>query len=100
MNWNPERSSGPTWTKISIEFKVSSNEPREIEATHPVELEPPHTPQSSSTAVPLHVPSQSSIAIPPHTPSQSTSTKQLPSQSKFSSAYVHDPSSSFASASE
>ena len=71
--------------------------------------EPSHTPHSSSSAdppqspaqsnvfpsqshepsaipLPSHTPHSSIIASPPHTPVQSMSTKQLPSQSKFSSA--------------
>ena len=44
------------------------------------ELSPSHSPQSSNEA------------SPPHSPAQSISTKQLPSQSKFSSAYSQSPS--------
>ena len=46
---------------------------------------------------PSHSPHSSTMVSPPHSPKQSTSTIQLPSQSKFSKAYSHEPSSTFAS---
>ena len=42
------------------------------------EPSPPHTPQSSSTAVPSQIPAQSSPAIPSQIPAQSSTA--LPSQ--------------------
>ena len=42
---------------------------------------------------PPQMPHSSSTASPPHSPLQSSSTVQFPSQSKFSSAYSHEPSS-------
>ena len=48
---------------------------------------------------PLHTSQSSNTASPPHTPLQSKFDKQLPSQSKPSTAYVHVPSSVFASGS-
>ena len=53
------------------------------------------TPHSSSTASPFGTPAQSSHVelSPAHIPHSSISNKQLPSQSKFSSAYIQDPSS-------
>ena len=44
------------------------------------------------------VPQLSTVAKPAHVPAQSKSAVQLPSQSKFSCAYVHELSSAFASA--
>ena len=53
-----------------------------------------------SSSEPLHIPQLSATASPPQTPSQSTSTKQLPSQSKFSSEYSQEPLSAVAESSK
>ena len=72
---------------------------------------PPHSPAQSNTLPsqsqassampsPLHSPHSSTTASPPHTPEQSKSTKQLPSQSKFSCAYSQEPLSVVAKSSK
>ena len=53
-------------------------------------------PSTQFNPSPSHTPQSSNSDVPPHTPLQSTSTKQLPSQSKFNSANTQLSSSSVA----
>ena len=73
LNWNP-------YISASLSYKISTVASAQLDPS------PPHSPHSSNSAEPAQ------------SPAQSTSAVQLPSQSKFSSAYVHVPSSSVASA--
>ena len=68
-NWKPATPAPNSYNTSTL--PEESNAPNVKEATH-VEPSPSQIPHSSSKA------------LPPHSPAQSTSTKQLPSQSKFS----------------
>ena len=92
----PPQSLLQSWVQASAPVLPPTQSPQLS-----VVAEPPQSPlqswvQSFEPSL-SHVPQLSSVASPAQSPLQSTAAVQLPSQSKFSAAYVQEPSSEVAS---